>query len=753
MLLRVDEMGKSSLTLIKEWQIALGAEIGHLKNKGSKKYLISNGRIISSGKDHTYYFESKQMVTIPNGSIVKVEWAGIVEDARMLSSEGKGVIISLERNMGVELSEAYLVYDPWQLLDELSMRLDEIKKSKNKRARIKRLLDPKMPQKHPIIENASRVKELFNRSKYNPVTYVWGPPGTGKTYTLARVAANKYLRKKKVLILSQSNAAVDILMKEIFSFLNKKNKFREGEILRYGNSQSPTSHKAITMNYLLEKIEPELIKQKEELLAERLKLKSDLAKSFSTRDSKELLKLEKKLAAILDKSKVKEKEILKNSLLIGTTLARAATDSTVYENDYDLVIVDEASMCYVPQAAFAASLGKRVIICGDFKQLPPIAQSNNISVIEWLKEDIFHKSGVANNVHTQLHPHLFLLNEQRRMHPEISSFTNKYIYHSFVKDHSSVVKSRKQIVDREPFAERASILLDTSFTGPYCVSERSSRSRLNPWQLLLSFQLIHEAYTGGARSIGYVTPYRAQANLMNELLEEFHPEAKNEGLILSATVHKFQGSEKEVVVFDSVEGGQESPGMLLTGKESERLINVAITRTKGKFIHVANVEFMKRKVSYHKTIRKLIDHQIQSNQRISHQAIGTWIRNHHPNIKWLHAIKKNLVFNDIKSAKTSIIISIPNGGVLPEEWLAILKEKDKKVKLTILSNNPEQVNGGLLINESLPFPMIAIDQRYLWIGQPFQFIQHAKPPLVAVRIESKRFIEEFFSHLPLTVNL
>ena len=70
-------------------------------------------------------------------------------------------------------------------------------------------MDPSMPSSHTAEKVKSNVQELYLRSKYNPVTFVWRPPGTGKTYTLARTAANHYFRKKKVLILSHSNQAVD----------------------------------------------------------------------------------------------------------------------------------------------------------------------------------------------------------------------------------------------------------------------------------------------------------------------------------------------------------------------------------------------------------------------------------------------------------------------------------------------------------------------------------------------------------------
>ncbi|MGG1675343.1 AAA domain-containing protein [Neobacillus sp. NRS-1170] len=740
----------STLAYIKEWQQALQNEINYLKKYGSNKYLITNGRQLSTEDSYTYYFDTSGNLRIPVGTAIKLVWGSMKQSGRVLSSEGKGVMLSLEKSFGDLLDEAYLIHDPWELLEQLIQRLDEMKKNKEKRRRIKTLMDPSIPAKHPQEKIKSSIHELLLRSKYNPVTFVWGPPGTGKTYTLARVAANKYFQEKRVLILSHSNQAVDVLIGEISSFVTKKNRFNEGDILRYGflTGEQLANHDTVTTSQLLEKQDPELAADKELLVEERRKLKQDLARSFSKRDTHSLQELETKIAKVLEKIRQKEIEFVKNAFIVGTTLAKAASDPAIYDKDFDVIILDEASMAYVPQVGFAASLGKRVIICGDFKQLPSIAASRDALVTKWLKEDIFHRAGVVDWVKEgKLHPHLFLLKEQRRMHPDISSFTNQYIYHSLVGDHESVQKSRKTIVENQPFPGRASILVDSSFTGAHCISEKNSNSRLNLWQLLLSFQVIHESYLGGAHSIGYVTPYRAQANLMELLLEDLYEKERLNAEIISATVHRFQGSERDVMVFDTVDGEpQERAGMLLTGVDSERLINVAITRTKGKFIHISNQAFINSHVYHSKTLRQLVEYQVRHNQAVRKNEIGTWIRNQHSKLHWMHARKLEKVFQDIDSARSSIVLSLPAGTELSEEWKINLKNRDKRTSFIILSEeNWTELLPTQLIQEIIPFPFLIIDKQIFWLGIMIEGIKAIKPPFIAARLESAKISEYILS--------
>jgi hypothetical protein len=740
------------MNYIEEWQEALSIEINHLKKYGSTKYTVRNGHLVSTTNNvFTYYFETSMQISIPVSSKIRLQAGNQRLDGKMLSSEGRSLLLLLELSLGDLIQEAILMHDPWELLEELILRLDETKKSKRKRNRIQQLLEPTMPAKHPIEKNKTNFHELFYRSKYNPATFVWGPPGTGKTYILARVAANKYFQGKRVLLLSNSNQAVDVLLLEIVHFLTKKTRFQEGDVLRYGTGSKHSSEKAVTTQTLLEKREPKLANEKESISEEKRLLKDDLSHSFSKRDSESLLSVEKKLATILEKIRQKELNYLKEAKIVGTTLAKAATEAAIYEREFDIVIIDEASMAYVPQTAFAATLAKRVIVSGDFKQLPPIASARHSLVDKWLKEDIFHRAGVVDAMkYGSLHPHLMLLKEQRRMHPQISAFTNQHIYEAKVSDHPSMKTKRNDLVAQAPFPNLASILVDTSFTGEHCIQEKNSKSRLNVWQLFLSFQLIHEAFTGGAKSIGYVTPYRAQSSLMEQLLQDLYEKEQKVTDIISATVHRFQGSERDVMIFDSVDSYPlDRPSMLLMGKDSERLVNVAITRTRGKFIQVSNRTFIKNTVYKGKTIRQLVEHQEQNDHVITHQQIGAWIKHQHPKLKWIHALKLDQVFSDLKAAKRSIIISLPQNTLLTNEWYDVIATIADQIGITLISKQFITNKNITYIEEELSFPFVIVDDHIFWLGLPLEGAKNCHPPFVAARLESEKFVTQFLTQLPI----
>jgi AAA domain/PLD-like domain len=108
-------------------------------------------------------------------------------------------------------------------------------------------------------------------------------------------------------------------------------------------------------------------------------------------------------------------------------------------------------------------------------------------------------------------------------------------------------------------------------------------------------------------SIGIVTPYHPQAQLLQKLIMDM--DAGFQKQIQAGTVHRFQGLEFDVVIFDTVE----SPGLgknsseFISGLKGSRLINVAVTRAKQKLFIVANRTYIQQKMPALSTLRQAME--------------------------------------------------------------------------------------------------------------------------------------------------
>ncbi|MBT9282548.1 MAG: ATP-binding domain-containing protein [Hydrogenibacillus schlegelii] len=303
-----------------------------------------------------------------------------------------------------------------------------------------------------------------------------------------------------------------------------------------------------------------------------------------------------------------ERDYARRARVVGTSLAKAVVDEAVFQRTFDLVIIDEASMVSAPYVLFAAHLAARkMVICGDFKQLPPIAQSRHEPVQKWLGKDIFALTGITEGVESGRWPdQLVMLREQRRMHEEISRHVNRLFYHGLLNDHPDV-KKRQSIVERDPFPGSAVMWIDVSAAGAFTHKEQGGHSRFNLLTALFSLLLIGRALNAGHRSIGYIAPYVAQAQLVQAFLRDLFPEARgSERAVVASTVHRFQGLEKDVILFDAVDGPPFSKaGVLLEGDAAARLINVAMSRARGKLIILGNRTFLQDRLSAEHPLNRL----------------------------------------------------------------------------------------------------------------------------------------------------
>jgi hypothetical protein len=122
---------------------------------------------------------------------------------------------------------------------------------------------------------------------------------------------------------------------------------------------------------------------------------------------------------------------------------------------------------------------------------------------------------------------------------------------------------------------------------------------------LLSVAIAHDGLADGFHSIGIVTPYAAQARLIHRLLEV----CGMVDTVDAATVHRFQGSEKDLVIVDLVDAEPIIGASKLTGTDadqSRRVLTVATSRARSKLVVIANRQFINSAHPDNSTSRTLL---------------------------------------------------------------------------------------------------------------------------------------------------
>jgi hypothetical protein len=724
---------------IKEYSDALRREIHYLKQGKGKKYKIVNGnKLVKSDKGiYTYLFEMETELHLPDDAPVVVEAAGGLRAVgSVLSCEDFQILLLLDRDLNDKVSSAYLMVEPWKLLEALDKKMNYLNPNINKLA-IKIMEEgPDLSTDTDIANVPKGQPAVEHKLKTDDIVTVWGPPGTGKTYTMAKIANSYIAQGKSVLIVSHSNVSVDGVIKQVVKMLgtDKQSILEDGKILRFGYvrddelSQNPY---ATSFNYALSKCDS-YARQLEHLMAKR-----DELRAKNQMKSKEYDEVEHKIKEIRGEIRKEERKYVERAQVIGTTISRATIDPMFEERQFDLVMFDEVSMAYVPQVIAAAALAKEKFMCvGDFRQLAPISQSPDSRV---LQVDIFSYLQIVDGKGNMYwHPWLVMLNEQRRMAPAISEFPSKFIYNRLLKDNAEVINGKKKrdndlVIKSAPLSGDALNLIDLA--GTYCAADKNTDgSRFNILSAVISFSTAVKAEQNHIETVGIITPYAAQVRLIRAMLKDYY--TKGTTNVSCATVHQFQGSESDVIVFDAVESYPKSAVGYLMGKEPNqvaRLINVAITRGKGKVITVANARFWE---NVFKGTNHIFYKLLQHIKNGKHQVIDNHDKTLQPYIKSVNPGRMINIFmneqdaismfeQDMKKAKWQTVVSLPSGELRETEHqvFEILDEADSRgVDIKMKSNDyaklPEQWKEYCVGTENATFPLIIIDDEVVWYGLP-----------------------------------
>lgn len=724
---------------IKEYSDALRREIHYLKQGKGKKYKIVNGnKLVKSDKGiYTYLFEMETELHLPDDAPVVVEAAGGLRAiGSVLSCEDFQILLLLDRDFNDKVSSAYLMVEPWKLLEALDKKMNSLNPNINKLA-IKIMEEgPDLSTDTDIANVPKGQPAVESKLETDDIVTVWGPPGTGKTYTMARIAKKYIALGKSVLIVSHSNVSVDGVIKKVVEMLDTdmQSYLEDGKILRFGYvrddelSQNPY---ATSFNYALSKCDS-YARQLEYLMAKR-----DDLRAKNRMKSKEYDEVEHKIKEIRGEIRKEERKYVQRAQVIGTTISRATIDPMFEERQFDLVMFDEVSMAYVPQVIAAAAMAKKKFMCvGDFRQLAPISQSSDSHV---LQVDIFSYLQIVDGKGNMYwHPWLVMLNEQRRMAPAISEFPSKFIYNRLLKDNDIVLNGKRKkendlVIKSSPLPGDALNLIDLA--GTYCAADKNTDgSRFNILSAVISFSTAVKAEQNHIDTVGIITPYAAQVRLIRAMIKDYY--TKGTTTVSCATVHQFQGSESDVIVFDAVESYPKSAVGYLMGKEPNqvaRLINVAITRGKGKVITVANARFWE---NVFKGTNHIFYKLLQHIKNGKHQVIETHDKTLQPYIESINPGRMINIFmneqeaiamfeQDMKNAKWQTVVSLPSGELRETEnqIFEILDDADSRgidilMKSNDFANLPVKWKDYCFGTENATFPLIIVDDEVAWYGLP-----------------------------------
>ena len=425
--------------------------------------------------------------------------------------------------------------------------------------------------------------------------FVWGPPGTGKTATLAAAVSALAWSDRKVMIVAHSNVAVDVAMARIAEQLADSTLVSEARVLRVGTPHLPelVRHPEVLPSAIVLRQYPDMAEGLRTLEAERRRLG---ALMLTAPDKAPVLRqledVRRQLNALSHQIAAQENELVRNASVVGCTLAKAVLDGVLWSWPKDALVVDEASMAGLPYLMALATEAPRTMACfGDFRQLPPVVVSRSAAATSWLGRDVFELAGVVERIEAGEHdPRLAVLRTQYRMGEVIAEGVSRVAYFSLLSSHVDAIARAHQLSDLAPEPGCEVVIVDTSDLDAYAEKEAGPQaySRFNLRSAALAAGLA-EATAAVGRSVAVMSPYRAQVAVVHALVNGLRD-------VSAATMHKFQGSERDVVVVDLVDANPLNGPSRLTGKDRDltlRLLNVGISRARGKLILLADLEFIR----------------------------------------------------------------------------------------------------------------------------------------------------------------
>ena len=415
-----------------------------------------------------------------------------------------------------------------------------------------------------------------------------GPPGTGKTSCALKKMVETFHADKEaqILLLSYTNRAVDEICKSLASIRPAVDFIRVGSEL------------SCDENYRSHLIENEL-------------------------------------SSCNRRSEVYER-IRNCRIIVGTVAAISGKPELFRLKHFNVAIIDEATQILEPQLlGILCARGEddrnaidKFILIGDHKQLPAVVLQNTeqsaiydeslLSIgLANLKDSLFERlyrncssgndsssSIIADNTSSATGRSYDMLCRQGRMHPEVALFANRAFY-----------GGRLIPVGLPHQLEDSGHISRVAFY-PSIPERAGSSAKVNSSEARIVAGLAARIYESNqkhfdeSRTLGVITPYRSQIALIKKEIETLGIPALNR--ILVDTVERFQGSERDVIIYSFcvnhpyqlkfLSNLTEEAGVLI-----DRKLNVALTRAR-KQMFITGVPGLLKRNPIYESLLNLIEH-------------------------------------------------------------------------------------------------------------------------------------------------
>lgn len=430
--------------------------------------------------------------------------------------------------------------------------------------------------------NASQQAAVAKILAAEDLAIVHGPPGTGKTTTLVQAIHALVARDGgPILVVAPSNTAVDLLSDRLAD--------KGLNVLRVGNPAKVSERlQSLTLDSrMAEHAATKEIKKLKKKAAEYRDMAHKYKRSFGLAEREQRKALFDEAHKILKEVERTEQyiidDILAKAQVVAATLV-GANHYTVRSLRYATAVIDEAGQALEPACWIPVMKARRLVLAGDHCQLPPTIKSQGLAregLEQTLLEKLVHRHPAA----------VVLLEEQYRMNTQIMGYSSEVFYEGRLKANTAVA-GHTLFDGAAPLS-----FVDTAGCG---FDEKPEGSRItNPEEAAFLVrhlrQLVQELAPhfdpGSFPTLAVISPYRAQVQLLEELVEGSEALRPYASKIAVNTIDSFQGQQRDIVYIGLTRSNADNR----IGFLSEiRRMNVAMTRARKRLVVIGDSATLSR---------------------------------------------------------------------------------------------------------------------------------------------------------------